>query len=55
MFLKRNAFPVLDAALKAAGVEHETQIVPKLGHNPIKVETMEKVREWLVIKLKKAD
>jgi acetyl esterase/lipase len=43
----------LDAALKAAGVEHETQIVPKLGHNPINIETMGKVREWLVVKLKK--
>jgi acetyl esterase/lipase len=45
----------LDAALQAAGVDHETQIVPKLGHNPITVETMEKVRAWLAIKLKKAD
>jgi len=43
----------LDAALKSAGVEHETEIVPKLGHNPISIERMEKVRAWLIMKLKK--
>ncbi len=45
----------LDAALGKAGVEHEMQIVPKVGHNPISVETMGPVREWLLGKLKKAE
>lgn len=43
----------LDAALKAAGIEHELQIVPKLGHNPITAETMAPVAAWLAKKLKK--
>jgi hypothetical protein len=42
-------------ALKAAAVEHEVQIVPKVGHNPINVETMTPVRAWLLAKLKKAE
>ena len=42
----------LDAALKAVGVEHEMQIVPKLGHNPIRAETMAPVAAWLSKKLK---
>jgi acetyl esterase/lipase len=44
----------LDAALKKVGVEHELHLVPKLGHNPINVETMGTVREWLAKKLKPA-
>ena len=45
----------LDEALKKAGVEHELQIVPKLGHNPINAETMVPVAVWLAKKLKKAE
>ena len=43
----------LHAALKEAGVDHETHIVPKLGHNPINVETMEPVSAWLLKQLAK--
>jgi acetyl esterase/lipase len=43
----------LDAALKEAGVEHELQIVPKLGHNPITAETLAPVATWLAKKLTK--
>lgn len=45
----------LDEALKKAGVEHELQIVPKLGHNPINADTMAPVAAWLAKKLKKAE
>ncbi|MGE3804001.1 MAG: alpha/beta hydrolase fold domain-containing protein, partial [Gemmataceae bacterium] len=43
----------LDAALKVAGVEHELQLMPKLGHNPIAVETMTPLAAWLAAKLQK--
>jgi pectinesterase len=37
----------LDAALKSAGVPHQLQLVPNQGHNPVSVETMTSVADWL--------
>jgi acetyl esterase/lipase len=43
----------LDAALRAAGVEHRLNLMPGLGHNPVTVETFAPVAEWLKEKLRK--
>ncbi|HZK81736.1 MAG TPA: alpha/beta hydrolase [Humisphaera sp.] len=41
----------LNDALQAAGVDHELHLMPKLGHNPINVQTLEEVRAWLLKRL----
>lgn len=41
----------LDQALTAAAVDHDLQLLPKVGHNPITLETMTPLRAWLLAKL----
>lgn len=42
----------LDEALSAAGVPHQTRIVPGAGHDPNSLEAMESIAEWLRERLK---
>jgi hypothetical protein len=37
----------LDAELKMSKVPHELQMIPHAGHNPVSLETMTTVADWL--------
>jgi dipeptidyl aminopeptidase/acylaminoacyl peptidase len=42
----------LDAVLQSAGAAHRLELIPKVGHNPISVETMTPIADWLRRQLK---